>query len=228
VRVSTGNLPALALVRTPRGLLRVLPWFAVPLLMRKLLPGGSLDAQVLDVGAFVIPLLSLAVIAWLLAYSGLHEATEGPFRLGQPRVRTAAAYVVTGIALSAMCSVVATGMTLAVAPASQLAAGGTKAHEWLTTCPVAALAGAGYGAWFLLGSTFARGNGRSVCFLLDLLLGGTRMAALLVPRGHLRSLLGGARVADLSPRQSSLVLLVLTLVCAGLAVARSSRRRTPS
>jgi hypothetical protein len=65
---------------------------------------------------------------------------------------------------------------------------------------VGAFAGASYACWFFLGSRFGgRGRGRTAFFLLDWVIGSSTSAlALPLPRGHVRNLLGGAPVMDLS------------------------------
>ncbi len=90
---------------------------------------------------------------------------------------------------------------------------------------IGGLAAVTYSAWFLLGATFgARGRGRWVALLLDWALGiGTGLVALPWPRGHLRSLLGGAQVAGLEQSHSSALLLVLVAVYVTLALTRCPR-----
>jgi hypothetical protein len=60
--------------------------------------------------------------------------------------------------------------------------------------------------------------------VLDWILGsGAGVGALLVPRGHVSALLGGALAADVPARASSALLVVQLIVFAALAVALTRR-----
>jgi hypothetical protein len=87
------------------------------------------------------------------------------------------------------------------------------------------LGGAAYAAFFGLGASFgARGGGRAAALVLDFLFGGGTTIALVTPRAHLRSLLGGTAPAEVSQRASSAVLVALTLVFAAIAIRRARVR----
>ena len=76
-----------------------------------------------------------------------------------------------------------------------------------------------------VGASFGkRGGGRTGLLVLDWVLGmGHGAVALVTPRAHLRNLLGGAGPMEWSGRASAAALVVLAVVCALLAVRRSSR-----
>ena len=97
-------------------------------------------------------------------------------------------------------------------------------RDVLATAGISLLAGATYGALFCVGSAIGKGAARGFFLALDLLLGaGGGFSSVLVPRGHVASLLGGAPAFELSHRASSIVLLVLVVVYAELAI-RLGRR----
>ena len=84
---------------------------------------------------------------------------------------------------------------------------------------VCALGGGAYAAYFSVGSAIGRGTMRGVFLALDWIVGGASGAgALIMPRGHVTSLLGGPLCADLSQRTSSLMLVALLLAYGSLAV----------
>ena len=90
---------------------------------------------------------------------------------------------------------------------------------------MAGLGGAAYAAFFAAGSSFGkRGGGRLVALVVDVALGGGHgAAALVVPRGHVRSLLGGEAVMAMPGRGSALALVVMVGVFTALAVGRTRR-----
>lgn len=117
--------------------------------------------------------------------------------------------------------------TITAALALALAYGGRSGlvADLRVTLPIAALGGFAYFGFIALGATFfRRGHGRWVAFMLDLVLGATSGGlSIPFPRGHLRSLLGGEAVLDLSQSASSAALLGIAAAGALLAVQRSGR-----
>lgn len=91
------------------------------------------------------------------------------------------------------------------------------------TLPIALLAGLAYGAWYALASSFgAEGGGRKWLLGLDWLLGATNgVFALPWPRAHVRNLLGGTPLLEMSQAQSLGVLVAGTGLAVLLALARS-------
>lgn len=89
---------------------------------------------------------------------------------------------------------------------------------------IALLAGSAYAAWYTLAASFgSAGGGRKWLLVLDWLLGSaTSWVALPWPRGHVRNLLGGTPVADLSQLASAGVLLVGTALALVIALARTA------
>jgi hypothetical protein len=90
----------------------------------------------------------------------------------------------------------------------------------------ALLGGVAYAAFFCTGSAFRTGALRGLLLVVDWLLGSANgFGALLSPRGHLLSLLGGARCYDLSRRTSSVFLVLLSVVFFAVAVRLARRAR---
>ena len=89
--------------------------------------------------------------------------------------------------------------------------------------PIAATAGAAYAGWYALASCFgARGGGRKWLLGLDWILGASDgFLAAPWPRGHVRNLLGGSPVLELSQTGAFGVLLLGTSLAVLAAVARS-------
>jgi hypothetical protein len=76
---------------------------------------------------------------------------------------------------------------------------------------------------FTLGTAFLRlGRGRWVALIFDFIFaGGSGVVAGLGPRAHLRNLMGGESVLDLSQPQSSVWLAALAAAFALIAAMRS-------
>ncbi|AKU94253.1 hypothetical protein AKJ09_00917 [Labilithrix luteola] len=86
------------------------------------------------------------------------------------------------------------------------------------------LGGAAYAAYFSVGSAIGKGSMRGFLLAIDWIFGsGSGVLALITPRGHVTSLLGGPLCADLPARASSVILFVLLVVYVLLAV-RLTRR----
>jgi hypothetical protein len=176
------------------------------------------EALLLSTASLAVPLTCLGAVAWLLDGRGLHDAVADAARLGAPRTRVAGAYVAFALGLCALLGALPLAVVLVASGAfSELG------RELLTTLPLGLLGGAAYGALFLFGSTFARGNGRSAVLILDFLFGGSASLGVLLPRGHLRGLLGGELALQLSPRVSSVFLVLLIVAYSTWAVRRASR-----
>jgi len=95
--------------------------------------------------------------------------------------------------------------------------------DLVRSLPVAAIAALAYAGWYALASSFgARGAGRKWFLGLDWVLGASSgVAAAPWPRGHVRNLLGGSPVLDLSQAAAFGVLLAGTSLAVALAIARS-------
>jgi hypothetical protein len=92
------------------------------------------------------------------------------------------------------------------------------------TLPIALLAGVAYAAWYALASSFGReGGGRKWLLGCDWILGASSgVAALPWPRGHLRNLLGGTPILEMSQAQALWVLVAGTSLALAFALTRST------
>jgi hypothetical protein len=186
--------------------------------------GGGTDRVMRGAfGALVIPLLSYAVVSAALGGAGLRVACRGLVALGAPPVRAARATVLVAMAVSgAVCAVLAALVCiLAHRPGDP-----QIASDVVGSAGSSLLGGVAYAAFFSAGSAFRTGALRGLLLVVDWLLGSSGgFGAVLSPRGHLLSLLGGARCYDLSRRTSSVFLVLLSVVFFAAAVRLARRTR---
>jgi hypothetical protein len=175
-------------------------------------------------GSLALPLLAYALVGANLGGGGLADSGRAFVRLGAPAGRVAVSTVATTMLAAAALG----GLLGAAAVAFAHGAGDPPlAHDALQTLAVGATGGAAYAALFLLGSAMAGGFwGRGLLLVIDGILGGGEgLGAAIVPRGHVRSLLGGEAPFDLSPSESLGALAALAIVFAAVAVTRAARAR---
>ena len=134
----------------------------------------------------MLPLTAFSIVSTVLAGGGLRHAVRPLVAFGASPARVTLTTVTAAVLVTALVTGALAGAVAAVAGSAQPGA------DLVTSTWVGALAGGAYAAWFCAGSSFgARGGGRAAALIFDYLLGaGTSAAALLSPRGHLRSLLG--------------------------------------
>jgi hypothetical protein len=96
--------------------------------------------------------------------------------------------------------------------------------ELVLVIPIATLAGLSYAGWYTLASSFGtRGGGRKWLLGLDWVLGASASwFSLLFPRGHVRNLLGGTPVMEMSQGWAFGVLVVGTGLATALGLLRSA------
>ena len=221
--------PAVARVlRTPRPLLAMGAWcalavgFAAATRARGVAHGA--DHVLVDAyGALVLPLLAYTLVGAVVGARGtLGAATAQVVAFGAAPVRAAA--VTAGLAVLA-CAGMAAALAAAVAAVAHGASDPPVAGDALASAWVGGLGGAAYAAWFAMGATLGRrGGGRTVLLVVDWALGvGHGAVALVAPRAHVRSLLGGAGPMDLSGHASAAALVVITVAALAIAVRRGSR-----
>jgi hypothetical protein len=152
-------------------------------------------------------------VAWIR-----HGGARRPFALGS------LVWTFGITSLLAVCGVV---LSLGVARASaapHLVFAVRLGPSWLMLAAGSLLAAASYTACLSLAEVLGGAAARAVFLLGDWLLGsGVGFAALPWPRAHLRALLGGAHVLELSRAYSGVWLLVLSLGCVLLYVRRLPR-----
>jgi hypothetical protein len=227
VIAALARLPVARLARTPRSWLPVAAWTLLGVAMAVLArsesaPNGADHVLVGAFGALVVPLLAYAIVGGAIGGGSLRASVAPTVALGAAPARSAA--VTVGFAV-----LVAAGMCACVGAVLAGVAHGVDdppvARDALVSAYAGALGGAAYAALFALGASFGRrGGGRAVLLVADWIMGSNSTAlALLVPRGHLRNLLGGAPPWALSERGSATALLVFALAFTFVAVRRTRR-----
>jgi hypothetical protein len=221
-------LPTLRLVRSPvlwlsaaafGGLVLLAAWWE----HAHASPHGA--ARALDVFAsLAAPLVAYGIVA-AAAPDGLVRAGQPLTRLGAPPDRTAVATVfVAMIASALLCGVMG---ALAVAVGHGAEDPPVVRDVWMTL-GLSALTGATYASYFMLGAALvAHAWGRGALLVIDWTLGsGYGVGAALLPRAHVRNVLGGEGPVDVLPSESIIALVLLTTVCVFLIVARVRRTRS--
>lgn len=217
--LALARVPFARLVRSPRGWLPILGWSALALVSAFVVGRhGGADRALLGVFApFVLPLVAYGLVA--ASFGGERVGDAGASLRGFGASGTQTALAGTGVAV--LASAIA-GALLAVALVA-IGHGPLDApfgHDAATSAWIGALGGASYATVFAAGACFGkRGSGRSAILIANWLLGSGRgSGALLLPYGHVRSLLGGDPVLTMSQRGSSIALVVI-MVFALIVVA---------
>lgn len=220
--LALARVSALRLIRTPRSWLPIVGWslLAVVFAVSARARGSTTGADHVMRGAFsflVVPLIAYGVVGATLGTAGLRRGIRGMVALGAAPRSAALASVLVAIATSALLSGALGAVVCAVAHGS---GDPPLARDLVASLWIAALGGGTYGAYFSAGSAIGKGAMRGVFLALDWIIGGgAGVGALITPRGHLTSLLGGPLCADLSQQTSSVLLVVLLLAYGGVAVA---------
>ncbi|HYQ47290.1 MAG TPA: hypothetical protein VER11_35210 [Polyangiaceae bacterium] len=183
---------------------------------------GSAPDDVLSGAAFgiAIPLLAYLVSERACDGKRLDHSVDGVARYGTNR-RAA----LVGVLLASALSSAIGGALLAIgalfgahAPHST-----TLLSDLRASVGIALIAGAVYALFFGATSLFGkRGGGRKWALIIDFVFGaGSSTLAMPWPRGHVRNLLGGAPIADLSQTSAWLALALIGFACVALSVART-------
>lgn len=212
--------------RTRRGVLSILGWSLIALtgaLIARIDGANGADRALRGTfGIVVLPLLSYGIVGAALGGRGLYASIRGFVALGSAPARAARATVLTSMVVSAIACGVVAALVCAVAhgPADP-----PLLRDLPASFGVAFLGGAAYAAYFGAGSAIGIGAMRGVFLALDFVLGlPAGFGAVFTPRAHVTSLLGGRACFELSPRASSVVLVVLALAYLVLATALGRRR----
>lgn len=171
---------------------------------------------------FMFPLLTYAIVGAIVGGAGMRKSIRGIVGLGaKPR----SAAVATALVAAAACAIVGGVLFAAVCLAAHGPADPPLGRDLFASTWIGALGGAAYGSFFAAGSSFGRGGGgRGVFLAADFIVGGAAGAgAMLTPRGHLLSLLGGPPCADVSQRASSVMLVGIALASLAIVAALSRR-----
>lgn len=220
------RVPALRLLRTPRAWLPIAAWatlaVASALLARS--HGSTTGATHVLRGSFaflVLPLVAYAVVGATLGQTGLRRSIRGLVALGASARSAATASVLVAVASSAVLCGVLAAITCLLAHGAH---DPPLAVDLMTSLWVGGLGGAAYAAYFSAGSAIGKGTMRGVFLAIDWIMGsGAGVGALILPRGHVTSLLGGPLCADLSQRASSVLLVALIAVYGTLAIFLARR-----
>jgi len=220
------RVPALRLLRTPRAWAPILLWslLAVVMAVAARTTGSASGASHVMRGSFaflVLPLVAYAIVGAVIGAGGLRHGVRGVVALGAEPRRAALASVGVAVAYAmAACGILAALVCLLAHGAQDP----PLASDVPTSFWVGALGGGAYGAFFCAGSALWKGKLRGVFLAFDWIVGGGAGAsALLTPRGHVLSLLGGLPCAELSQRASSALLVVLLLAYGSVAIALARR-----
>lgn len=195
----------------------------VALLERAQGSSGASD-RALSGGAFglALPLLCYFLVTRVCDARSLHEAVLPLARHGLDRRP-----LVVGLAVPA--ALVAAVFAAFSGVAVVLLTRGLHDASWLrdaaTSLWIGAVAAAAYVAMFVGASAFGqRGRGRIWLLAADFLLGaGSSFLALPWPKGHVRNLLGGAPVLEMSQFAALIVMLGMSFAFLGWAALRSER-----
>jgi hypothetical protein len=192
-------------------------------LERSLLPAGAADRTLVGAAfGIAMPLFAYAVVSRASEGSRWDHALDVVGRHGLDRRLGALGSMVASGATLAFAGLVLGGLTVTVARGF---GDPLWARDALSSALVGSLAGAGYAAWFALGSALGRrGGGRFWLLIADWLLGsGTTALALFWPRAHVRNLIGAPPVLDMSQPTAALSIGLLSAVCIVAALWRTPR-----
>jgi len=194
--------------------------FAIAVLERRSDASNAPDDALSAVFGIALPILAYLVSERACASQRLTRSVDDVARYGTNR-RAA----LLGVLLaSAACTAIAGALLTVVALLGAHGAHSTSfAIDLRASLGIALIAGAVYSLYFAAASLLGkRGGGRKWALVIDFLLGaGSSALAAPWPRGHVRNLLGGEPVSDLSQPSAWLALAVIGAVCVALSVART-------
>jgi hypothetical protein len=225
--IAEARLPLSRLARTPRAWVPIALWIGVAVLGAFVVHGrgGMHASDSALLGAYsdiALPLLAYAVVSATLAGESLTASGKSLVAFGAHPAMAALSSVVVATVTSALLAA-ATGAVVVLVTHS--AGDPPLGADVFTTSWASLLGGMAYATYFAFGASFgSKGGGRAFLLALDWLLGsGHGLIAALLPRAHLRSLLGGEPALAFSQTASIVVLLGLTLLFGALAVLRARR-----
>jgi len=168
-----------------------------------------------------LPLLAYLVSERVCAGQRLERSVDGVARYGTNR-RAA----LLGVLLaSALCTALGSALlTVAALLGAHAPHSPSLASDLRTSVGIALIAGLVYALYFGAASVLGkRGGGRKWALIVDFVLGagGSALAAPW-PRGHVRNLLGGAPVVELSQASAWLALGVIGVACGALSVVSTA------
>jgi hypothetical protein len=220
-------VPLKRLARAPRAWLVLGFWVAISVLPAVLervrATGHGADHALLGFySSIAVPFIAYSLLSAILGRDGLATSGIALANFGAPPSRVAVHTVTLAVVTSAILSG-ALGALVDVIGHGPLDP--PLAQDALFAFGAGALGGGAYAAFFAVGASFGtRGYGRSILLVVDWLFGtSSDTSALLVPRAHVRNLLGGVAPVDVSGRTSVIVLLAMIAFFTWFAGARASR-----
>jgi hypothetical protein len=193
--------------------------FALSVLGRRSDPADAVD-NLLSVPVFglLLPVLAYLVSERVCGGQRLDCSVETLARHGTDR----RAAVLGSLLASALCSALAAAL-LALTAVFTAHSAGSLAFDVRSSLGIALLAGVVYALWFGAASLLGkRGGGRKWALIADFILGaGNTALAAPCPRAHVRNLLGGSAVLDISQAHAWLALIAIGVLCAALSVTRT-------
>ena len=173
-------------------------------------------------GAVSMPLVVFAVFGLVCPEGTVVAAARPLVFLGAPARRAAVSIMLTVALVSAVVCAALGAAVVAIAHGPKDPSLGA---DLLTTAAVGALGGAAYAGYFSFGSAYFGAHARGIFLVMDVMLGGFGVGAVLTPRAHVRALFGGDLAGRLSPRGSYLALAVMLVLFLLLSTLRSRSRR---
>jgi hypothetical protein len=181
-------------------------------------PDDALSGAVFGIA---LPLLAYLVSERVCDGTRLDRSVDGVARHGTDR-RAA----LLGVLLAAALCTALAGALVTIAALLGAHAPGSHAlvSDLRASVGIAAFVGAVYALYFAAASLLGkRGGGRKWALIIDFVLGaGGSPLALPWPRGHVRNLLGGEPVLELSQASAWLALGVIGLACVTLSVVKTA------
>lgn len=224
--LALARVPIARLVRTRRGLGSVLFFVVLAILAAFLARSGGHTSGADRVmrgtfGVLVLPLLTFGIVGAALGGAGMQRGIRGLVVLGASPRRAALASASIATAASVIVCAVLAAIVCAIAHG---ATDPPLVKDIPASMFTAALGAAAYAAYFSAGSSIGKGVWRAIFLGLDWVVGeGGGIGAVLTPRGHVMSLLGGPLCADLPRLASTIALVVLFGAFLGLTALLARR-----
>ena len=162
---------------------------------------GADDVLLDAYASFALPLLTYALVGAAVGGGSLRASAAPLVAYGATPARAALASVVVA---GAACALAGSLLGACVAVLAHGTGDPPVLRDGLTSAYAGGLGGLAYASWYALGSSFGRrGGGRIALLLADFVAwGDDGVLGMLTPRAHVRSLLGGETVLDLTGRAS--------------------------
>ncbi|MEO8903360.1 MAG: hypothetical protein ABI627_17710 [Polyangiaceae bacterium] len=193
--------------------------FALSVLGRRAEHAGALD-DLLAVPVFglALPVLAYLVSERVCGGQRLDRSVESVARHGADR-RAA----VLGLLLASAVFTALIALLLTLTAVFTAHGAGSLWFDLRSSAGIAVLGGVVYALWFGAASLLGkRGGGRKWALIADFILGaGNSALAAPYPRAHLRNLLGGEPVLEISQAHAWLALLAIGVVCTMLSATRT-------